>query len=291
LFANETRPFLGLTHLIVYTQSTNLQEAVMGRCLNFLSFCLGASLALTSAASASDVNTDRNWQGFYAGLAFGGAHGAANPDSEAVSSGYFSTATDLAQLNPGLQQRVDGDSLTGSALIGYDVQDGSLIYGIEADFTLMDYSRSTHAGPTTYISDPVTSFTLDTNVKTDFSFSIRPKLGYAFGNMMFYAAAGPTLSQFKYTTSYLDDNLLGVPVVFSDTKLALGVSLNAGATIRLDDQWSLRSDYVFNYYPNIVDERHSFDVTVGGVGTFTGVINNKSDFRSHNLRFALIRYF
>ncbi|MAZ32865.1 MAG: hypothetical protein CMO06_06935 [Thalassospira sp.] len=255
-------------------------------------FACAAVMAFSITTFNAKASENLDWQGFYGGFALGGMYGASNPDSEAQSSGYFSEQSDLDQLRPGLQEKIDGYSASGSGLFGYDHRQGNMIYGIEADLTVMDYSETSNAGPVTFTSSPTIDFSTQTTVKTNFAFSIRPKIGYAFDNWMIHAAAGPSLSQFKYKFRYVDDNGSGQPVDFDETSWALGLSSNVGAAYNLGDGWSLRGDYVFNYYPEIVDKSQSFDRFVPlAAASFTGSFKHEADFQSHTIRFGLIKRF
>lgn len=251
-----------------------------------------AVMALSSATFDAKASEMKNWQGFYGGFSIGGMYGASHPDSQAESSDYFDSQSDLDQLRPGLQEKIDGFSASGSGLLGYDHRQGNMIYGIEADLTVMDYSETSNAGPVTFTSSTTIDFSTQTTVKTNFAFSIRPKIGYAFDNWMIHAAAGPSLSQFKYNFRYVDDNGSGQPVDFDETTWALGLSSNVGAAYNLGDGWSLRGDYVFNYYPDIVDDQQSFDRFIPlAARTATGSFKHEADFQSHTIRFGLIKRF
>src|SRR5690606_28193167 len=111
-------------------------------------------------------------------------------------------------------------------------------------------------------------------------------------NWMIHAAAGPSLSRFKYNFRYTDDNDGGGTINFDETSWALGLSSNVGAAYNLGDGWSLRGDYVFNYYPEIVDDQQSFqrDAPSPG-GPFDGSFKHEADFQSHTIRFGLIKRF
>lgn len=243
-----------------------------------------AAVALSvSPVVADDTVTNTDWQGFYLGLALGGADSAAKPDTGVVYNGYFvdvGSASDRNQVNPILQRRISGQDVTGSLLAGYDFQSGNITYGLEGDLTFMGFTETRSAGPVRYDTNGVT-FTTRTTVESDFLLSLRPKLGYVTGPFQFYVSAGPSVSRFKMTHRYSDTN----SVTFSDSKTALGVSSSVGVGYMLSDGWVLRSDYVFSYYPDIASG--SSDLDGDGKNDFT----YGSDFQSHNLRLALIKRF
>lgn len=247
-----------------------------------------AAALFVSPAIADDAATNTDWQGFYLGLALGGAHSASKPDTGVVyDTGYFNdvgSASDRNQINPILQRRLDGQDVTGSVLAGYDFQSGNITYGLEGDLTFMGFSQSQSAGPVNFDTSPANTFTTRTTIESDFLLSLRPKLGYVTGPFQFYVSAGPSVSRFKMTHQY-SDTFSGNSATFSDSKTAYGVSSSVGVGYMLSDGWVLRSDYVFSYYPDIA----------GGSSDFNGDGNTDftygSDFQSHNLRLALIKRF
>ena len=247
------------------------------------SFVILAVPALSTTSYASP-NTTTNWQGWYGGLALGGAYSAANPDGTVEHNGYMD-AVDTAQVDPVLQRKIEDLDVTGSALLGYDFQSGHITYGIEGDLTVMDYSESEGASGIEYDNNAGRFFTTKTTVETNFLLSLRPKVGYATGNFQFYVSAGPSIGRFKTTVNYSDTNVNGANENFTDTTMAFGVSSSIGAGYQIGDGWALRGDYVFNYYPDILDGRSDVD-NDGDTD-----INFGSDFQSHNVRFALIKHF
>jgi outer membrane immunogenic protein len=260
-----------------------------GRVEAFILSGVAAVALFVSPAMADDTATaGADWQGFYLGVALGGAHSAAKPDTGLVYSGYFSdvgAASDREQINPILQRRIDGQDLTGSVLAGYDFQSGNITYGLEGDLTFMGFSETQSAGPINYDTQPAGTFTTRTTIESDFLLSLRPKLGYVSGPFQFYVSAGPSVSRFKMTHHYSDTWAGGNSVTFSDSKTALGVSSSVGVGYMLSDGWVLRSDYVFSYYPDITGG--SSELNGDGKTDFT----YGSDFQSHNLRLALIKRF
>lgn len=246
--------------------------------------CAGiAAVILCAATSHASAETD--WSGFYGGLALGGAYSAAKPDTDILYTGHFS-GSDRDQLTPILNETIDGFDVTGSALFGYDHQDRNMIYGVEGDLTFMPFSESENSGRITYASSTANSFTSQTTVESDFTFSIRPKIGYATGGWQVYFAAGPSISRFKTTHKFTDTLTTGTNHTFTDTKTAFGVSGSIGAGYLIGNGWSLRGDYVLTYFPSIVDGDR--DIGQGGPASD---FSYDGDFQSHNVRFALIKRF
>jgi outer membrane immunogenic protein len=245
-------------------------------------------IALSTAihANAADISKP-NWDGFYAGLALGHGSSYVKPESKIEHAGYFNeigTASDENQVNPILQGKIKESSLTGSALLGYNFQSGNFVYGIEADLTRINSSLSKSYGPITYDTAPTHTFNTNVKVKSDYQFSVRPKIGYAKDNFLFFASLGPSISRFETTHTYSDTLLANSSV--SEKKTVVGLSDSIGAGYATGNGWSLRGEYIVSKYSNIFDSDEDFD-NDGDADD----INYKSDFKSRNFRIALIKQF
>lgn len=244
---------------------------------------LGTMTAIISGitpAFAEDAQSTQNWQGLYGGLALGGAYSAANPDTHTILSPYF-VAGDDTQLDPLLQRKIDGWDVTGSLLAGYDWQTGNITYGLEGDVSVMDFSETENFSGN--YNTNANAFNSSTTIETNFSLSLRPKIGYVQDRVQLYASLGPSISRFKTTHRFSDAGPNNM--TFTDTKTAIGVSSAIGAGYMLDGGWVLRGDYVFSYYPNITDGSDNLD------NANTDDFKYGSDFQSHNIRIGLIKRF
>lgn len=246
--------------------------------------CAVCAMMSATAAYADDSMSDTNWQGFYGGAALGGVYGKSSPDTTVSDGTYFDTLN-IDLLNNTFQQDVDGFAISGSGLLGYNVQDGNLVYGIEADLTAMNYSKTENSGPTRY-NTVVNDFFVSTKVESKFSFSIRPRVGYSFGDTMIHVAAGPSVSRFNYKFNFSDD-ASPAAASFSTEETVFGVSSNIGVSHQIGDGWSLRGDYVMTYYPDIVDGSNLLSAPAGNDDVFS----HDADFQSHNIRVGLIKRF
>ncbi|GAB4294534.1 MAG: hypothetical protein Kow0083_07570 [Methylophaga sp.] len=243
---------------------------------------LGSLIAVSSSAYAEGAG--ENWNGLYGGIAFGGFYGKASPDTTVSDGTYFNTEN-ISTLNSTFQEEISDKTLSGSALLGYDVQNGNLVYGIEVDLTGMNYSEK-HSRNVNYVIPAANSFSVSTEVESNFALSIRPKIGYSFGDTMVHLAVGPTLSRFKYRFNFSDD-ATPAAASFSDEKTELGYSANLGGNHQLGDGWVLRGDYIYTYYPDIVDGSNLLSYPISE----TDVFSHDADFRSHNIRIGLFKRF
>lgn len=245
---------------------------------------LGGAIS-SVGAYASDSATSQTWQGPYGGFALGGVYGKSSPSTTVTDGTYFQTGN-ISKLNDTLQNSIEGAALSGSLLLGYNFQRGNVVYGVDADLTAMNFSESERNGPVGYPVTANNNFNVYTRVENKFALSIRPKIGYSFGDTMVHFAAGPTIGRFKYEWTFSDD-ANPAQASFSDNKNALGISSSIGVDHQIGGGWSLRGDYIFTYYPDIVDGSNRLSSPAGHTDRFT----HDADFQSHSLRVGLIKHF
>lgn len=150
----------------------------------------------------------------------------------------------------------------------------------------MDFSESSHYGAF-YLLPSNEQFFIDTSLETRFAFSIRPKIGYSFGDTMVHFAAGPAVNRFKYKSRYSNTTFSLVDTTSSDTRTVPGGSANIGINHMLGDGWSLRGDYVLNDFPKAVDTTSTFtEETV-----FSSGFKHEVDFISQSFRLGLAKQF
>ncbi|WP_394179560.1 outer membrane protein [Marinomonas posidonica] len=243
----------------------------------------------TMVFAESNNSSESNWEGFYAGLSLGILSGSASPDTAIEHAGYFSeepSGSDKEQINPILQRKIKDSSIVGSLLLGYNIRSGNLVYGVEADLTGPTSAMSETASNVAYDTQPGSTFTTKTTVETDFSLSIRPKIGYINGDFLLYVSAGPTIGRFKTTHRYTDTYVSGIDYLFTDEQTSVGLSVSIGADYAISDSWMVRADYVYSNYSDILDG--DGDIDKDGA---TDDIHYDSSFVSQNVRFSVIKQF
>jgi outer membrane immunogenic protein len=101
----------------------------------------------------------------------------------------------------------DDVSLLGGLHIGYNLQDGDLVYGIEADASFSD--------------------------RVDYLASLRGRLGVAFNELLIYATAGIAFAGFDDNQVYWDGKYKKFPVGKSDDDMRVGLVVGAGAEYKI----------------------------------------------------------
>lgn len=242
-----------------------------------------------STFALANEGENASWEGLYGGIAIGAFTGTASPSTKVIYTDYFTSnnnGSDRDLLDPILQRNIDSSDTTGSLLLGYHFQSGKLVYGLEADFTLANYSGSETEGPTAYDSVLAhTTFTTTTKVESDYMVSLRPKIGYGNDTFLVHFSAGPVISEFKTTHNYSDTYEGGSNLYFENTETSIGLSVNIGIDYLLSSNLSLRADYTYYNFSDILDGNG--DVNRDGKDD----INYGADFTAQNFRLALVKYF
>ena len=165
-----------------------------------------ALLAHTPAAFAADMPVAQppveafvpeaasfDWTGFYAGVYGGYAFG------ESTVAGFATEDT-------------DGGLFGGT--VGFNMQSGNIVYGIEAD------------GGWAGLEDDLDDVTVD------WTATVRGRIGYAFDSFLLYATGGAAMGGVE-SASLLDD----------DTRF--GFAVGAGAEAALTDSISAKIEYMY----------------------------------------------
>src|SRR5690242_7944978 len=172
--------------------ATSLRGVAMRTLLTAVAF----ALALSAPGFAADLPLKAppvpvaapafSWTGWYVGLTAGGEWGHADARTSTVFSptGYFATSSVPAIAAAGAQHvGMSGGTVGGE--LGYNWQFGSAVFGAETDFEYFGLKGSTTSSALYPCCAP-TSFTISSNVKTDWLFTLRPRLGFAVDHWLLY---------------------------------------------------------------------------------------------------------
>ncbi|HZL30442.1 MAG TPA: outer membrane protein [Pseudolabrys sp.] len=161
-----------------------------------------------------------SWTGFYLGINGGYGFGTANwvtpPPSSFDTSGYLVGAT-----------------------LGYNLQTGSIVWGLEADYDFStvkgDDANAICAGPSGGCNTKMKSFATG-----------RGRIGYAFGNYLPYITAGAAYANFEN----LD--------FASESKSKFGWTAGLGLEYAFMAVWSAKFEYLYADFGTMTCETCSF---------------------------------
>jgi len=210
-----------------------------------------AALAFGGPAFAADMPTKAplevpppfSWTGWYVGVNGGGAWGRSHDRTTTVFSptGYFAASSVPAIAAAG-DQHVDFSGGTAGGQIGYNLQAGHGLVGLEADFGWLGLSGS-QTTSALYPCCAPTGFTINSNVKTDWLFTLRPRFGFVADNWLFYFTGGLAVSEIKANWIFTDTFATALETAsLSNTKA--GWTAGLGAEYAFAGRWSAKLEWL-----------------------------------------------
>jgi outer membrane immunogenic protein len=202
-----------------------------------------ADLPARTYTKAPVVDPAYNWTGFYLGVNAGGTWGRSDPTTSTVFSptGYFATTSPGAIAIAGAQ-RLNSSGFTGGLTAGYNWQSGNIVFGLESDFNYFGLKGSS-SGTGIYPCCAPTIFTVNTSASTDWLITLRPRLGIASNNWLFYVTGGLAVanvkSNFIFTDTFATATESGS---ISSTKA--GWTVGGGVEYALMNGWSIKGEYL-----------------------------------------------
>jgi outer membrane immunogenic protein len=187
------------------------------------------------------------WSGLYAGGSVGG-----------VWSGVDVTDTYTYGGDPTAKNSVDGSGFIGGGQLGYSIQRGNFVYGIEGDLGYLNLSGSKSAAlpappncPTNKYCGLSATYSSDGGMYGD----IAARLGYAYNRTLFYVKGGVAYMDADYKANYVGDNCslhnkCGPNIQANSSKFnyshdasSWGWTIGAGVEYSLSPAWSLKAEY------------------------------------------------
>jgi outer membrane immunogenic protein len=187
------------------------------RNLNFITLAaaaLGAVVGINAAAAADlpartytkapVMAASYDWTGFYLGVNAGGAWSQSDAATTTVFSptGYFATTSPGAIAIAGAQ-RINASGFTGGLTAGYNWQASNIVFGLESDFNYLGLKGSS-TGSGIYPCCAPTGFTVNSSVSTDWLITLRPRVGVAANNWLFYVTGGLAVGNVKSNFNFTD---------------------------------------------------------------------------------------
>lgn len=253
--------------------------------------CSIAALCALSAvpAAAADLNlapfykapppaAASNWTGFYLGAHAGYGWGEAsvsNIPGPAFTPGQAQWLIDNG--SPTLRP----SGAMGGFQAGYNVQTGSVVWGVEADFSFsgVEASRTTPLlVPPALLALNDRSFAETDSLKWLATF--RGRIGWATPHLMLYATGGLALGQREFSQFVLTDptvNFNNLRNSVSTTKA--GWTLGGGVEYALTRNWSVKGEYLYTDLGTISATTDSD--TAPGLGV---TLTSSSHLRLHSAR-------
>ena len=198
-----------------------------------------------------------SWNGFYVGLHAG--YGFARGDTVGIHTvgGGGTFAGTIGNVNP--------RGFVGGGQIGYNIQYGSLVYGIEGDISFSSDSKTATGVINFPPGDPrsIANGRATARAKDDVFGSIRGRLGFAADRFLFYVTGGVGFTQVKYSLATrfpAAGVIVGGPAgTGSSSSTRAAFVLGGGVEYAFTNNWTARVEGL--YYD--VRKRRVRNTTVG----------------------------
>jgi len=240
-----------------------------------------ASLSTPAMAQTAD------WTGFYAGVS-AGYTGAKSDTSVATGGAWTSEAPSLqTDFRNGGSTQQSVDNANFGAQLGYNYQTGSVVLGVEGDFTALPGRNDVVRGPIAASAFPSLNYTFTNHVDPKSTFALKAKLGFASGNTMFYADGGAAWTRSTYGWEVLSNG--NYKKTGTLTKTSTGWTVGGGVEHKFTPNISARLSY---NYVDAGDE--SYDTTYVAGSSFTSPVYNETitqDLRLHLVRVGINFHF
>ncbi len=180
--------------------------------------------------------------GFYVGGTVGGALGSSKY-LETPGTGFGASAANVAAVGT---SSAAPRGVIGGLEAGYNWQINHFVLGVEGDFSGWDLSAN--SGVTGAGLLPGATFSSSATVNSNWLFTLRPRLGFANGNMLTYLTGGLAVANFKFSESITGTTGPTLAGSFSNTEV--GWVAGAGVEYGLSQNWFIKAEYLYTSFSN-----------------------------------------
>jgi outer membrane immunogenic protein len=213
-----------------------------------------------------------NWTGFYVGLNAGGAWGrSADPNTSTscvaapgFAFSYFN-CVDVPIVDAAGTGSMSKAALIGGGQAGYNFQSNNAVYGIELDFDSFNIKAARQVTGN-YATGG--SFAITSSASTNWLFTARGRVGWAFGSLLPYATGGLAVTELNGSNSFIDNVGFPGPGVgtWSASATKLGWTVGGGLEWKLAQNWSAKVEYLYVKFGSVA----ASGAVVGSTGGATG---------------------
>jgi outer membrane immunogenic protein len=144
----------------------------------------------------------------------------------------------------------------GGLEAGYNWQFGHFVLGIETDFSGWD--MSSNSGQTAQGTPPpvfglapgaLIPYTSSGTVTSNWLYTLRPRIGFANGNMLTYVTAGLAVTNLRFSESVTLGS--GAPILTGSTSSTVaGWTVGGGVEYALSYNWFIKAEYLYASFSN-----------------------------------------
>ena len=257
-----------------------------------------AGVALVGVSVAANAETPGTFSGSYigmnAGVAWGQSSFATNPNCPppAIDATFCNAPPAAAAVNGTAVAargtgRLSPSGFTGGVQAGRNWQAGTLVYGAEADFGVLDLGESATANGLFPFPFLGTQYSLAEKMTANWLATLRARMGFAVApHLLLYATGGLAFSELRFSSAYSDN---AVDATFPGgtgygrrSQIKIGWTAGGGVEWLLDRTWSVRAEYLY------VDlgSTHVL-IATSNTATFTQTMRVDADLIAHIGRLGL----
>jgi len=202
----------------------------------------GASAA-DMAVKARPIAVDPvyNWTGWYIGGNVGYAWGKS--DTTTVVDPTSSWAVEQVPFRNEFMalgsQNYSPRGVVGGLQAGYNYQSGAWVFGLEADISAANISRTNLSSG---LNNAITRNFTETT-KSDWFATVRPRFGYAANTTLLYVTGGLAVGNVSGEWQVLSSNTYNKTGSGSDTKV--GWTVGAGVEQAFAPHWTVKLEYLY----------------------------------------------
>jgi outer membrane immunogenic protein len=229
--------------------------------------CLGGGAA---------VAQDAPWNGFYVGANAGASWGDTTLSMKAASGSGATVIPpgDIGLINGPISEDDDNDiGFTGGFQAGVNYWTGAWLIGMETDIGYYNLGEDREK---TYPSALGINFTLEQKVKTDWMWTLRPRIGYGSDTWLVYATGGVAASDIKLSTRYRDTRATPVTGNVEESDVKWGWTAGLGGAYALSEYTSIRGEWLYTDFGTIKSQ--------GTVGSGYATLSSEADVRGNLFR-------
>jgi outer membrane immunogenic protein len=154
----------------------------------------------------------------------------------------------------------------GGAQVGYNYQDGSLVYGVELDIGYLSAKATDTSSQTTGTGTSAVTSTSTSEAKLGLTTSLRGRVGYAAEDTLIYVTLGAAAAQAK--ASYLSTTGTTVDQDISVSKTMFGWTVGAGIEYAMFSKMTVKLEYLYHDFgkTTVLDNDVKLTASLGRVG-------------------------
>jgi len=245
-----------------------------------------ACLLALALFAAIPAHAGDDWKGFYVGGNAGGVKGNSDVFTQTIFSptGYFamSSIPAIAKVgHPGLSPR----GFTGGGQVGYNLQRGHWILGVEADFGSM-HVNDDFVTNSLYPCCAPTNFTITQKVSSDYLFTARPRIGVGNNQVFVYGTGGLAMTNFNYSEDFIDTFATAHESAKTSGTL-MGWTGGGGVEFKVGDsnRWSLKVEYLYaDFGSGLKTTSTNLTAFTPPISFPTNVFSHQADLTQHIFR-------